>query len=271
MGVKSVKSVSLGADARYDLFSPATRDVAMRLICIKDVTSRIRIVPAQTRRGWMDETSDRHAYRCLPLAIANTYGWMILNVAPFAAEWDGGSGVDGVSVRAREDDADLIAESVFGSGVLTFGVDGLFRTEPGYDLMVTGPLNAPKDAIQPLTGVVETDWSPFPFSMSWKFTRARTPVVFEQDEPICMIFPVRRGLLEAVEPEFRSFDEEPKVQETLSDWAESRAEFIVESGVAGSPAQVKGWQKDYFDGGGRYGSAPPDHRTKLRVRPFPSV
>ncbi|MGK6315772.1 DUF6065 family protein [Neorhizobium sp. DT-125] len=33
----------------------------------------------------------------------------------------------------------------------------LFRTEPGYDLYVTGPINRPKEAIAPLIGVVETD------------------------------------------------------------------------------------------------------------------
>ena len=37
--------------------------------------------------------------------------------------------------------------------------------------MVTGPFNQPKDAIQPLTAIVETDWAPFTFTMNWKFTR----------------------------------------------------------------------------------------------------
>ena len=39
----------------------------------------------------------------------------------------------------------------FGFGVLTFHVPCLFRTEVGFDLMVTGPINRPKDAIAPLT------------------------------------------------------------------------------------------------------------------------
>ena len=47
----------------------------------------------------------------------------------------------------------------------------------------------------------ETDWSPFTFTMNWKFTRKPAPVAFERDEPFCMVFPVQRGLIEAAEPE----------------------------------------------------------------------
>jgi hypothetical protein len=240
----------------------------MRLICYADGNSCIRIVPAEMRRQWMDDTERRSAYRCLPLAIANTHGWMILNTASFVAEWTGEASAEAVVIKPLEAGSTMIADSIFGSGVLTFGIDGLFRTEPGYDLMVTGPTNLPKDGIQPLTGLVETDWSPFPFSMSWKFTRPHLPVSFVQDEPICMIFPVARGVIETAEPEFRDFGTEPELLTSIRDWAESRAEFIEQLGVPGSSAQVKGWQKDYFDGGGRFGTAPPDHRTRLRAKPF---
>ncbi|MFB8344846.1 DUF6065 family protein [Brucella cytisi] len=44
------------------------------------------------------------------------------------------------------------------------------KTEPEFDLFVTGSINRPKDAISPLTGFVETDWSPYTFTMNWRFT-----------------------------------------------------------------------------------------------------
>lgn len=240
----------------------------MRLICYIDRHSQIRIAPAAVRRDWMDKSQQRSAYRCVPLNIANAHGWVILNRVPIMVEWNGADGVDAITIKSLDDSASQTAASIFGSGVLTFPVDGLFRTDPGYDLMVMGPANALKDAIQPLTGIVETDWSPFPFTMNWKFTRSHAPVTFERDEPICMIFPMARGLVEAVEPEFRLFENEPQVLEPLSDWAESRHQFLQDVTVEGSAAQAKQWQKDYFDGGGRFAVAPDDHRTKVQVKPF---
>ena len=148
------------------------------------------------------------SYRCLPLNIANAHGWFILNPAAFFAQWDGGDLLDSISLQPLEGkNRDLTAISHFGHGVLTFHINGLFRTEPGFDLFVTGPFNMLKDGIQPLTGVVETDWSPFTFTMNWRFTRKTTRVTFERDEPICMIFPVARGAIESVEPEFRSLED----------------------------------------------------------------
>jgi hypothetical protein len=94
------------------------------------------------------------------LIIANSHGWFILSSAPFTAEWNGGEPIGAATVRALDDSGPLIADSHFGRGVLTFTINALFRTEPGHDLMVTGPSNMFKDAMQPLSGVVETDWRP---------------------------------------------------------------------------------------------------------------
>ena len=192
----------------------------MRLICYTTSGDPPKIIPAPVERTWMDATGEGgHAYRCLPLNIANAHGWMLLNSAPFTAEWNGGKALSAVTVRPLDDTQPMLGESHFGSGVLTFHVRGLFRTEPGYDLMVAGPANMPKDAIQPLTGVVETDWSNFTFTMNWIFTRPNTPVTFERDEPFCMIYPVKRGLIDEIRPEIHPIESVPEVHEAYRAWA----------------------------------------------------
>ena len=111
----------------------------MRLICYQTSGEPPRIRVAPVERDWMDQTAQGFAYRCLPLNIANTHGWLLLNTVPFVAQWDGSPGLDAVSLCAAAAGTPLLASSHFGSGVLTFNVNALFRTEPGYDLMVTGP------------------------------------------------------------------------------------------------------------------------------------
>src|SRR5581483_4200794 len=46
---------------------------------------------AERRRDWMDATPAHHAYRCLPLTIANQTGWWIKNPVGFTATWRGGT------------------------------------------------------------------------------------------------------------------------------------------------------------------------------------
>src|SRR6185437_4382068 len=241
----------------------------MKLICYRLSDDLPAIVPAPLERDWMEATGG-FAYRCLPLNIANAHGWLILNDAPFLAQWSGGNGLDAVTIeQTQADGARLMASSHFGYGVLTFLIDCLFRTEPGYDLWVTGPTNTIKDGIAPLSAVVETDWSPFTFTMNWRFTRKSTAVAFEHREPICMIFPVQRGLLESVEPEVRPIGDDKRTEEAYQAWADSRTSFNKELTVKDSAAQQQKWQKDYVRGTApNWGNAPTDHRTKIQVKPF---
>lgn len=144
------------------------------------------IRPAPVERVWMDATGDRFAYRCLPLAIANAHGWEILCSRSFAAGWNGKSDLSAIGLL---DDPGVVplAVSHFGHGILAFHIPCVFRTEPGIGLLVQGPINRPKVAIAPLAAIVETDWTPFTFTMNWKFIRPGTPVRFERGEPICHI------------------------------------------------------------------------------------
>jgi hypothetical protein len=219
----------------------------------------------------MDRTPNRSSYRCLPLNIANAYGWLILNELPFTASWNGQFGADAVSIQPRGVGASLLARSHFGSGVLTFNVNALFRTEPGYDMMVTGPLNQPKDGIQPLSGVVETDWSPYTFTMNWKFTRKGRQISFERDEPFCMIFPIKRDCIEEIVPEIRMMDKNKELCEAYKAFAESRIKFNEDLQVPKSQARAQEWQKDYFRGASQVAQAPSDHRTKIKLREFKLV
>jgi hypothetical protein len=134
----------------------------MKLIAHVIDGHHVDIRPAPVERDWMDATNQRFAYRCLPLNIANAYGWEILCNAGFLAMWWGGEGLDSIVI---EPDPGTIAPAIshFGHGILTFHLPCLFSTEPGAELMVQGPINRPKDGIAALSGVIETNWSPYSF------------------------------------------------------------------------------------------------------------
>jgi hypothetical protein len=73
-----------------------------------------------------------------------------------------------LKTRAVDDYRHLaqFALSHFAHGILTFQLNYLFRTEPGWNMFATGPTNNPKDGIAPLSGVIEIDWLPYPFDPS---------------------------------------------------------------------------------------------------------
>lgn len=248
--------------------TPKEHDV-VELTCYPISGRAPQIEPAPLERHWM-EKSEGFAYRCLPLNIANAHGWIIRNEAAFFAEWDGNDGLESVRiVRGSGADRDLLASSHFGSGILTFNVRGLLRTSPGYDLWVTGPVNMIKDGIQPLSAVVESDWTPTSFTMNWKFTREFTTVWFDENEPFCMIFPLPRRLIDCVQPAIRSLDDNPELKKGYEIWSKSRRDFNRSLSVPGSDARRMKWQKNYLRGEfSGWHDAPESHQTRLKAKPF---
>ncbi|MEW9835840.1 DUF6065 family protein [Mesorhizobium marinum] len=244
----------------------------MELVCyVRDGNSDFEIVPAPSRRDWMDAAHERSPYRCLPLVMANRHGWDILCPVGFTAIWNGGPAIDGVVILEDRGTAPP-AVSHFGEGILTFRMPLLFRTDPGTDLIVQGPVNRPKDAIAALTGVIESDWGPFSFTMNWKFTRAKTAIRFEKGEPFCSLTLARRGALEEVRPKFLPMSDDPELDAAHAEWLASRERFNEDLKVKGSAARKAGWQKHYQRGVDLHGNVKPfPHLTKTNLHPFEPI
>ncbi|MBS0321167.1 MAG: hypothetical protein JSR18_11540 [Proteobacteria bacterium] len=236
----------------------------MKLTCYAVYADVPELRPAPATRAWMDATPDRHAYRCLPLVIANAHGWEVLAPIAFTATWNGEAHPRNL-VLADDHGRPVppqLASSHFGQGIITLQPGYLFRTEPGWNLFASGPLNAPKDGIAPLAGIIEADWLPFPFSMNWQMTRPGR-VRFEAGEPLCALFPVPRGVVSSVEPEIVALDEHPDVAAALHEWQARRAALMRE--LAANPRPLKdAWLRDYFVGRMPDGTPIEGHETRIK-------
>ncbi|EHK76652.1 hypothetical protein SM0020_17612 [Sinorhizobium meliloti CCNWSX0020] len=92
---------------------------------------------------------------------------------------------------------------------------------------------------------------------------------FEAGEPICHIFPVSRGGLEAVTPDMRKLSENPELEGEYKAWSDSRNSFNKGLNDPNSDAVREKWQKLYFRGVCRFGrNGPEDHRSRLKLKPF---
>lgn len=217
------------------------------------------IRPARRERKWMEDAEKKFPYRCLPLVVANQYGWEIPSTHHIRAEWDGTSGPEGLTVENLSGDGVLHAVSHFGLGVLTFQIPFLFQTPEGWNLMVRGPTNNPKDGIVPLDGVVETDWTETTFTMNWRFTRAGT-VEFAVGEPVCLFFPIQRLTLEKFRGELRALESNPELEKKYLEWSASRDRFLLGLEKQKPHIVAEGWQKEYFHAA--------KGEKKLLARPF---
>lgn len=273
----TLRSAIALARRKYAPGPPATStahdgDPPFLLAAYRTGRTTMQIIPAPAKRQWMDETDHSFASRCLPLLMANQWGWFILNDRKIEVLWNGGSRILDLHIHHRKkspaepiDAEKLLAVSHFGHGILTWRIPFLLQTPPGWNLYVRGPANWCKDGICPLDGVVEADWSSMTFTMNWKITRMDTWVSFEEGEPICQIFPVPRGGVESFCPEIRALRDNRELETRYDAWRQSRGEFNRAPRKSGAKAP---WQKHYFRGMSVLGDVFAGHQTKLAVRPF---
>ncbi|MBV1707870.1 MAG: hypothetical protein KGQ37_11760 [Hyphomicrobiales bacterium] len=238
------------------------------LLCYREYPQPPALVPGRSERDWMEASTQRFAYRCTPLGIANASGWELLMPCAISASWNGGNLPTDVRITSLDGDprhAQVVAP-VFGHGVLTFHPGYLFRTSPGWALCARAPPNTVKDGITGLEGLVETDWLPFTFTMNWRFTRPGS-VRFDKDEPFCFISMVPHGILDQIEPKMADLAEAPKLNAAYDAWREARNAFHARLARREPEALKLGWQRDYISGrdpSGQFESL--FHRSKRKLK-----
>ena len=243
------------------------------LECFPTVDRPPDLVPGRPQRGWMDKFMGRHPYKCLPLSMANTTGWEILCPVGFTAEWNGGKTAADITLtpdhgpdRHNPAFTDFV-KSHFTEGVVTFHPGYLFRTPPGWSMWCMGPPNHIKDGIQPLVGLIETDWLPFPFTMNWLFTRPGK-VHVAKSEPFCFISLVEDKVMPAFDVVQRSLDSDMELRAQYDAWTRQREAFNNAVRKREPEALKEAWQRFYFKGAlpDDTGAGPAEHVNKRRLK-----
>jgi hypothetical protein len=241
----------------------------LQLECFPLTSRPPDIVPGRPQRAWMEAFADRHPYKCLPMTVANTSGWEILCPVGFTAEWDGGPSQSSIKFQSDHvyPEFDDFVKSHFSRGIVTFHANYLFRTPPGWSMWAMGAPNHVKDGIQPLAGLVETDWLPFPFTMNWIFTRPGR-VRFAKGEPFCFITLAQDKLLEQFQPVSRTMEAEPDLLGQYDAWRRARTDFNSRLFQRDPEATREAWQRYYFKGEipEDLGVAPASHVNKRRLK-----
>jgi len=228
------------------------------------------LVPCTRERTWMEAFPARHPYRCLPLTIANSHGWELLVPGAFEVEWNGGPLVSDLRIRTLDSFPDdpcfaHFATSHFSRGIVTFDTGYLFRTPPGWNLLVTGALNEPRPDISALTGIVETDWLGYPFTMNWQMLRSGT-IRFEKNEVFCTVMPIPKNYLDRWEVAVHDLADDPVLAGELDRFRTSRLEFLARPNQNASEPSGEAWQRHYFMGRLPDGTvAASNHTIKLQL------
>ena len=232
------------------------------------------LVPAKKERVWMDNTVHKYAYRCLPLSIANSHGWEFLSPHDFMVEWNGGEHQKDITFEV-EGENDSFPCSVFGAGIMTIHTETLIRTDENWNLYVTGSPNFSVPWASPLTGIVETWWLDFTFTLNWKLHHPGS-FWFQKGDPLGFIFPI--PAVYEIDAVSADITDNPELYDRLKKWGEDRKNFNDHAEIAHEQNIISGpvdpnkpqthWEKNYMRGVDKEGNRIPNHKTKVKFPEF---
>ena len=152
-----------------------------------DEVSSLMFKPPK-KRSWFTS----HFYKCLPLSIANQYGFVL--TLPFDIEltWDGKEHSEGITIKTEDNQSWFKVMSLFGSGIVTIATPFFLRTPPGVNLMTINPPNYILPNITVMSGVVETDNIRGPFTFNIKLQIPGITTTLRKGMPISGIIPIPR-------------------------------------------------------------------------------
>lgn len=229
---------------------------------------------AHRSREWMDRTPRKAAYWCLPIAMANQAGWVVRLPSTVTATWNGKDGPDAVKLDfpGKTNRMKGLVGTNFGAGIVSFALPWVFKTTDGTGLWVRGEPNSHTPDCVPLEGIVETDWSPFPFTMNYRIIKRNATVYFPEGMALCMLCPVTMDLFEATQPRMMNANEDPELVKELETHATKRKMQTGQIKPTEDMVDSQGRTKpvlDYFKGEKTDGGAGTEkHRKAFELTPF---
>jgi hypothetical protein len=164
----------------------------------KHKNHRVVIEQTKIKRDWMEDTDDRHAYKCFPVSMANSIGWSISFLDDIEFIWDGISDTTPDHVKILKDPAGVCATSR-GSATVSFYTGLFFKTDKNTSLLSIVPPNYFIDGAVPFTSIMSTSfyWDALP--VAWRITHANEKILIPAGTPIATIIPISLTGLGSIE------------------------------------------------------------------------
>jgi hypothetical protein len=225
--------------------------------CSKETIKKI-LGRLSHKRDWFNP----HFYKCLPLSIANQYGYTIISEFDFGIIWDGGERPENLKIllpNNLKNDAEGLYPRVtshFGSGILTIEPPFHVRTPAGINTMVINPPNCILPNITVMSGVVETDNLRRSFTFNLKVQTPNIEIIIPKGTPLASFIPIPRYFADSFDLKFADeiFSEEVILDElqaeTDANLKRNEIEYFAKPNVG----------LDYFKGQDVYGNKFKDHQ-----------
>ena len=205
------------------------------------------------KRWWMDDTYDKHAYQCFPLALTNRLGWAVSFPEDISFIWDGisDSSPDHIKVLSGNKYVGLQRANA----TVSFNIGIRFTTENNVTLLTMPPSNYFVDGATCFTTLISTSFFDGPLPIVYRVTQPNKVITIKANTPICTILPISLSELQNSEVVFEINE---KKKDTVLEINDSASVYEIRDNILSSGK----WTNFYKNGLNWLGKKVGDHEVK---------
>lgn len=204
-----------------------------------------------TKRQWMDDTPEKHAYQCFPISVTNRLGWGVSFPTDLRFIWDGVTDTTQDHVTVLE--GHEFITTYRGNATVSFTTGLRFTTDETTSMLAMPVPNLFVRGAQSYTTIISTSFFVHMLPLAWRLTEPNVEIHIPAGMPVAAVMPVSlTGLQE---------DYELRISEELPSedyWDEVRK--------YGDIQQIKNvggdWSRMYREGLDYRGDVVGQHETK---------
>lgn len=150
--------------------------------------SHVEISPMSIKRDWMDNTPEKHAYRCFPVTQANMVGWNLYCDEDVKFIWNGITNTSPENVEILE--GKNFTYSGRGQSTVSFMTGLVFKTAENVSFLVINPVNYFNPDFETMSYLISTSWYDNDFPLAIRVKTPNKEITIKAGEPIATIIPI---------------------------------------------------------------------------------
>jgi hypothetical protein len=227
----------------------------LKITVEKTQNSVIGIEPMSIKRDWMDETPEKHAYRCFPVTQANMVGWYLYSEKDIRFIWNGinSTSADTVEILEGSD----FTYTGRGQSTISFMTGLIFRTEKNISFFTINPVNYFNENFETMSSLISTSFFDNDYPLAIKAKIPNKEILIKAGEPLATIIPISLSALDDTCIEMYEYQDLQNIRQTASKAYGEAAQVVNSRGE---------WTDWYREAVNEKGESLGQHETKaLRI------
>jgi len=143
---------------------------------------------SSVKRGWMEETYNRHAYNCFPVSLTNSLGWSISFPEDISFVWNGVSDSNKENVKILS--GEKYVSTARANATLSFNTGIIFETDENLSMMAMPVPNEFNSDFQIFTTIITSSFFSGEFPVVARVLAPNKVITIKANTPVANILPV---------------------------------------------------------------------------------